>query len=39
LVQPYYAMLLARSAGLELSMAMEGDDVLVQAKALQQAAA
>ena len=39
LVQPYYAMQLARSAGLELSMAMEGDDVLVQAKALQQVAA
>lgn len=39
LVQPYYAVQLARSAGLALSMAMEGDDVLVQAKALQQAAA
>ena len=33
LVQPYYSKQLAASAGLELSMAMDGDDVLVQAKA------
>ena len=33
LVQPYYSKQLATSAGLELSMAMDGDDVLVQAKA------
>jgi histidine phosphotransferase ChpT len=32
LVQPYYSKQLATSAGLELSMAMDGDDVLVQAK-------
>lgn len=31
LVQPYYAKLLAESAGLELTMAMDGDDVLVKA--------
>jgi histidine phosphotransferase ChpT len=33
LVQPYYAKLLAQSAGLVLSMAMDGDDVLVRAAA------
>lgn len=38
LVQPYYAKQLAHSAGLELSMAMDGDDVLVQARALAAAA-
>jgi histidine phosphotransferase ChpT len=37
LVQPYYSKQLATSAGLELSMAMDGDDVLVQAKASQTA--
>jgi histidine phosphotransferase ChpT len=31
LVQPYYASLLARSAGLKLSLAMEGEDVVVSA--------
>ena len=31
LVQPYYASLLARSAGLALKLAMEGDDVVVSA--------
>ena len=31
LVQPYYSKQLARSAGLDLTMAMDGDDVLVQA--------
>lgn len=31
LVQPYYAKQLAHSAGLSLSMAMDGDDVLVKA--------
>jgi histidine phosphotransferase ChpT len=31
LVQPYYAKQLAQSAGLTLSMAMEGDDVVVKA--------
>ncbi|MGQ0484479.1 MAG: histidine phosphotransferase ChpT [Hyphomicrobiales bacterium] len=31
LVQPYYAGLLARSAGLALSLAMEGDEVVVRA--------
>jgi histidine phosphotransferase ChpT len=31
LVQPYYSKQLAASAGLELTMAMNGDDVLVQA--------
>ena len=31
LVQPYYAQLLAEAAGLELGMAMEGEDVLVTA--------
>jgi histidine phosphotransferase ChpT len=35
LVQPYYAKQLAKSAGLELSMALDGEDVLVQAKANQ----
>ena len=34
LVQPYYAKLLAQSAGLALSMAMDGDDVLVKAAAV-----
>ncbi len=33
LVQPYYAKLLAQSAGLGLSMAMDGDDVVVRAAA------
>jgi histidine phosphotransferase ChpT len=33
LVQPYYSKQLAASAGLELTMAMNGDDVLVQARA------
>jgi histidine phosphotransferase ChpT len=33
LVQPYYSKQLAASAGLELTMAMSGDDVLVQARA------
>lgn len=33
LVQPYYSKQLAHSAGLDLTMAMDGDDVLVQAKA------
>lgn len=32
LVQPYYARLLAGSAGLSLSMTMDGDDVLVRAR-------
>lgn len=32
LVQPYYAKLLAASAGLELSMAMEGENVVVSAR-------
>jgi histidine phosphotransferase ChpT len=31
LVQPYYAMQLAQSAGLTLSIAMDGDDVVVKA--------
>lgn len=31
LVQPYYAKLLAHSAGLALTMAMDGEDVLVKA--------
>lgn len=31
LVQPYYARLLAQSAGLTLSMAMDGEDVVVKA--------
>ena len=31
LVQPYYAKLLAESAGLALTMAMDGEDVLVRA--------
>ena len=31
LVQPYYAKLLAQSAGLTLSMAMDGEDVVVRA--------
>lgn len=31
LVQPYYAKLLAESAGLELTMTMDGDDVVVRA--------
>jgi histidine phosphotransferase ChpT len=31
LVQPYFAKLLAESAGLSLTMAMDGDDVLVRA--------
>jgi histidine phosphotransferase ChpT len=31
LVQPYYASLLAKSAGLALKLAMEGDDVVVSA--------
>ncbi len=31
LVQPYYASLLAKSAGLKLSLAMEGEDVVVSA--------
>lgn len=31
LVQPYYAKLLAQSAGLTLSMTMDGDDVVVMA--------
>ena len=31
LVQPYYAKQLARSAGLTLSMTMDGADVLVKA--------
>jgi histidine phosphotransferase ChpT len=35
LVQPYYAKQLAKSAGLELSMALDGEDVLVQAKTSQ----
>jgi hypothetical protein len=33
LVQPYYSKQLAASAGLKLTMAMSGDDVLVQAQA------
>ena len=33
LVQPYYAKLLAQSAGLKLSMAMDGEDVVVRAAA------
>ena len=33
LVQPYYAKLLAQSAGLTLSMAMDGEDVVVKAEA------
>lgn len=33
LVQPYYAKLLAQSAGLGLSMAMDGEDVVVRAAA------
>ena len=33
LVQPYYARLLAQSAGLKLSMAMDGEDVVVRAAA------
>jgi histidine phosphotransferase ChpT len=33
LVQPYYSKQLAQSAGLKLAMAMNGDDVLVQARA------
>ena len=33
LVQPYYAKLLAQSAGLTLSIAMDGDDVVVKAAA------
>jgi len=33
LVQPYYAKLLAQSAGLNLSIAMDGDDVVVKAAA------
>jgi histidine phosphotransferase ChpT len=37
LVQPYYAKQLAHSAGLELSMAMDGSDVLVQANVRQPA--
>ena len=31
LVQPYYARLLAQSAGLKLALAMDGDDVVVSA--------
>lgn len=38
LVQPYYAKLLAESAGLSLTMAMDGDDVVVQATPAAQAA-
>ena len=34
LVQPYYSRQLAASAGLKLTMAMSGDDVLVQASAV-----
>ena len=33
LVQPYYAKLLAQSAGLTLTMAMDGEDVVVKAAA------
>jgi histidine phosphotransferase ChpT len=33
LVQPYYARLLAQSAGLKLTMSMDGDDVVVRASA------
>jgi histidine phosphotransferase ChpT len=33
LVQPYYAKLLAQSAGLALTMAMDGEDVVVRAAA------
>jgi hypothetical protein len=33
LVQPYYTRLLALSAGRSLAMALDGEDVLVAAKA------
>ena len=33
LVQPYYAKVLAQSAGLTLAIAMDGEDVLVMAAA------
>ncbi|HMT14195.1 MAG TPA: histidine phosphotransferase family protein [Aestuariivirga sp.] len=39
LVQPYYARILADAAGLELAMAMDGEDVLVTARPRDAAAA
>ncbi|MBI3674589.1 MAG: histidine phosphotransferase, partial [Rhizobiales bacterium] len=33
LVQPYYAKVLAQSAGLTLAIALDGEDVLVKAAA------
>jgi histidine phosphotransferase ChpT len=39
LVQPYYAMRLAASAGMALTMALDGEDVVVRAVAKREAAA